>query len=69
MIKTFQFNSEAAQENCKGCEESYEYQEYSCHLKIPNEENVYPIYFTAPTLADSLQQLSDFCVSLTGDSP
>ena len=68
MISTFHFNSSAAQENCNGCQESYEYIEYSCHLKIPNSENIYPIVSTNSNLEHSLLELHEFCVSIAEDS-
>lgn len=64
LIQTFHFNSETAQENCNGCEESYEYTEYSCHLKIPNQDNINPIVFTEVTLGQSLSKLHQFCSSI-----
>jgi hypothetical protein len=64
VVQTFHFNSEAAEENCNGCEETYEYTDYSCHLKIPNQDNVYPIVFTELTLDQSLSNLHQFCSSL-----
>lgn len=60
-VKTFSFNTEAAEENCNNCEESYEYSEYSCHLNIPNSENVYPIVSTQNKLEQSLSDLNNFC--------
>ena len=57
----FSFNTEAAEENCNNCEESYEYSEYSCHLNIPNSESVYPIVSTQNKLEQSLSDLNNFC--------
>lgn len=61
VIQIFNFNSQSAAANCQGCKETYEYLEYSCHLKIPNSENVYPIVMTKPTLDQSLSDLYQFC--------
>lgn len=64
VVQTFHFNSEAAEENCNGCDERYEYIEYSCHLKIPNQDNINPIVFTEATLGQSLLKLHQFCSSI-----
>lgn len=61
IVKIFYFNTEDAQKNCNGCEESYEYSEYSCHLNIPNSENLYPIVATQTSLKRSLSDLHSFC--------
>ena len=63
-VHTFHFNSEAAESNCNGCEETYEYMDYSCHLKIPNRDGIYPISFTEATLEQSLLKLYQFCASI-----
>lgn len=63
-IQTFHFNSAAAEENCNGCEESYEYMDYNCHLKIPNSESIYPINFTEATRDQSLLKLYELCASI-----
>lgn len=63
-IQNIQFNTKAAQQNCQDCNETYEYLEYSCHLKIPNEEGLYPITATKPTLNESLYELFQTCTSI-----
>jgi hypothetical protein len=64
LTQTFHFNSLAAEENCNGCQETYEYLEYSCHLKIPNIENIYPIVAIKPSMGQSLSELYELCVTL-----
>ena len=66
-VKTFHFNSAAAQENCNGCQETYEYTEYSCHLNVPNPENVYPIVSTESSLEKSLLHLYNFCEDIAAE--
>ncbi len=67
-VRIVYFNTEAAQENCNGCQESYEYAEYSCHLRIPNSENLYPIVSTQVSLEKSLSDLHSFCQRIAEDS-
>lgn len=67
-LQTFHFNSEAAEENCNGCEETYEYMDYSCHLKIPNRDNIYPITSTEATLDQSLFKLYQLCAAIAEES-
>lgn len=64
-LRGFYFNSLSAQENCEDCRESFEYSEYTCHLNIPNSENVYPIYFTDPRHQTAVQKTYEFCQALT----
>lgn len=64
LTQTFTFNTEAAEQNCNGCQETYEYLEYSCHLKIPNKENIYPIIAIKPTIEQSLTELNQLCVAI-----
>lgn len=67
VVQTFHFNSEAADANCNGCEETYEYIDYSCHLKIPNQDNIYPITFTEANLEKSLSDIYQFCSVIAED--
>lgn len=64
MTQVFQFNTEAAEENCSGCTEHYEYIEYACHLKIPNSENIYPMVAIKPTMDESLIALHQLCLTI-----
>ena len=68
VTQTFSFNSEAAEKNCNGCQETYEYLEYSCHLKIPNQENIYPIISIKPTIEQSLTDLYELCAAIAEES-
>ncbi len=64
--QVFHFNSTEAQEHCNGCTENLESSEYDCHLKVPNEDGIYPVIITSQNLSDSLDQLSNFCLSASG---
>lgn len=67
-IQTLYFNTEAAQLHCQGCEETYEYLEYSCHLKLANQDGLFPAVATQPTLHASLYELHQFCTSIASRS-
>ena len=64
--QVFHFNSSDAQEHCNGCTENLESTEYDCHLKVSNQEGIYPIIMTSQNLNDSLDQLSNFCFAAAG---
>lgn len=64
--QVFHFNSSDAQEHCNGCTENLESTEYDCHLKISNQEGIYPVIVTSQNLSDSLDQLSNFCLAAAG---
>lgn len=61
--QVFHFNSSDAQEHCKDCTDNLESIEYDCHLKLVNQDGIYPIIITSQNLGDSLNQLSNFCLS------
>lgn len=63
-VQTVQYNTEVAQLNCDRCEENFEYMEYTCHLKIPNSEGIYPAIITRPTMKESLYDLYKLCISI-----
>jgi hypothetical protein len=64
--QVFHFNSTEAQEHCNGCTENLESAEYDCHLKLANQDGIYPIIVTSQSLSEGLDQLSDFCLSASG---
>ena len=68
LTQNFSFNTEAAEKNCNGCHETYEYLEYSCHLKIPNKQNIYPIVSIKPTMEQSLTELYQLCATIAEES-
>lgn len=61
--QVFHFNSSDAQEHCNGCTDNLESFEYDCHLKVANQDGIYPIIITSQNLSESLNQLSNFCLS------
>jgi hypothetical protein len=60
------YNSGVATELCKQehCEESYEFEEFDCHLKLGANMGVYPVVVTGSELSEALETLHQSCLKI-----
>lgn len=64
-IRNYTYNSKAAQSACQeNCQESYEYEEYDCHLKLGSVARVFPLVTTENTLSKAIEKLNQSCVHI-----
>jgi len=64
-VQQFSYNSQAAQSACQeNCQESYEYEEYDCHLKLGSVARVFPLIVTDDNLSRAIEKLNRSCLRI-----
>lgn len=60
--KTFTYNSAAAESACKeGCNENYNYEEYSCYYDLPTVDGIRPLQSRGEDFAETLAAVHAAC--------
>lgn len=65
------YNTQAAAAECKNnrCDESYNYEEYECHLNLTDSNSRKSLKITTDNLESSIQQLYHSCQRIVGRGP
>lgn len=58
------FNTQEAQETCDNCDDSFETENFACHLKLANSDGIYPIVEIAEDFSVAIENLQNFCRSV-----
>jgi hypothetical protein len=61
------FNSHEAQDECAGCGDEYETENFVCHLKLANGDGIYPITKFSEILPEAIFQLQQLCQDLVDE--